>query len=133
MKIKLFQAHNFIQIHPQKPKAMYLIKPWFRQHPFSPKIRLASLVVKLSEKLIQQKMDIAKNGLSSESESIVWSYTMLKSRYMNKMFWLDTISGKSSNDRYLHQLVPLLSDELRSELNDVELIEVYQQVASHTA
>ncbi|RTL51008.1 MAG: hypothetical protein EKK39_08765 [Sphingobacteriales bacterium] len=112
---------------------MYLIKPWFRQHPYSPKIRLASLVVKLSEKLIQQKIDIAKNGLSSESESIVWSYTMLKSRYMKKMFWLDTISGKSSNERYLHQLVPLLSDELRSESNDVELIEAYQQITSHTA
>ncbi|PZX64743.1 hypothetical protein [Hydrotalea sandarakina] len=109
---------------------MLFVKPWFRQRPYSPKIKLAGLVVKLSEKLIQQKIDITKNGLSSEAESFVWSYTMLKSRYMNKMFWMDAISGKSSNERYLHQLVPLLSEELRSEVDDVELMEVYEQIAS---
>ena len=49
---------------------------------------------------------------------------------MNKMFWMDAISGKSSNERYLHQLVPLLSEELRSEVDDVELMEVYEQIAS---
>ena len=46
---------------------MLFVKPWFRQRPYSPKIKLAGLVVKLSEKLIQQKIDITKNGLSSEA------------------------------------------------------------------
>jgi len=107
-----------------------LFQPWFKQQKFSRKIRLAKLVVHLAEKYITQKYQQPGWAVSlRESESFFWNYSMLKSRCLNKKFWIDKFIGGSSNERYIRNLVPMIFEDLNPYLTDTELSQEYTHIA----
>ncbi|RTL51007.1 MAG: hypothetical protein EKK39_08760 [Sphingobacteriales bacterium] len=107
---------------------MLYLQPWFKQEKFCKKIRFAKLVLTITEQIIQQKYEFPVGDMAAASDSIIWNYSMLKSRFMYKGFWTD-LSPCSSNERYIQKLVPYIIEELNPYLSDDELVEQFSRVA----
>ncbi|WP_298412418.1 hypothetical protein [Hydrotalea sp.] len=108
---------------------MLYLRPWFKKEQFCKKIRFAKLVLAITERIIQQKYECPVGKVADASDSIIWNYSMLKSRYMFKDYWMD-VAPCSSNERYLKKLVPFIADELNPYLSDDELVEQFSRIAS---
>jgi hypothetical protein len=104
-------------------------RPWFKKEQFCKKIRFAKLVLSITERIIHQKYEGQVGKVADATESIMWNYSMLKSRYMYKVYWV-VVAPCSSNERYLKKLVPYTADELNSYLSDDELVVQFSRIAS---
>lgn len=122
----------FIQLYIGKIKigyTMLYLRPWFKKEQFCKKIRFAKLVLAITERIIQQKYECQVGKMADATDSIIWNYSMLKSRYMYKDYWMD-VAPCSSNERYLKKLVPFITDELNPYLSDDELVEQFSRITS---
>jgi len=110
---------------------MLYLRPWFKKEQFCKKIRFAKLILAITERIkriIWQKYECPVGKVADVSDSIIWNYSMLKSRYMYKDYWVDVVPC-SSNERYIKKLIHIV-DELNPYLSDEEMVEQYSLLTS---
>lgn len=98
-----------------------LFTPWFKQEPFSLKLKQAQILLEIAEKKLITTDDLAAINTSKESEQFYWNYSMLKMRARVKEFWTDHSREGSTNERYVRNLIKMMPDEfLPMEMQDFD-------------